>query len=342
MPLSVWPSSANPGQFSFLGTSREAAPLSFSIFTESQMTALSHEGTSDPLPSLHARHLHRTTCDTRIPQVARLTRIALALLAITLIPATLHAQDSKIGNLNGRAKHGKDLYQRYCIGCHGIKGDGQGENAPFIDPKPRDFTLGIFKCRSTPTGSLPLDRDLYDTIGRGLDRSNMPQWLPLSPQERADLVAYIKSFSPRFPTEKGDPPIPIPAETPNTPESVERGETLYQTTLKCYQCHGVTGAGDGPSAASLRDDKDNPIVPYQFTNATRFKCGTTNADLYRIFMTGLDGTPMPSFADFVKPEQAWDLVHYLRALQAQSQKSKPEKSGSVAATSRGSGKLPGQ
>jgi mono/diheme cytochrome c family protein len=32
-------------------------------------------------------------------------------------------------------------------------------------------------------------------------------------------------------------------------------------------------------------------------------------------MTGLDGTPMPSFADVIKPEDAWDLVHYLRTLQ---------------------------
>jgi mono/diheme cytochrome c family protein len=32
-------------------------------------------------------------------------------------------------------------------------------------------------------------------------------------------------------------------------------------------------------------------------------------------MTGLDGTPMPSFADVIKPEDAWDLVHFLRTLQ---------------------------
>jgi len=32
-------------------------------------------------------------------------------------------------------------------------------------------------------------------------------------------------------------------------------------------------------------------------------------------MTGLDGTPMPSFADVIKPEEAWDLVHFLRTLQ---------------------------
>jgi len=31
-------------------------------------------------------------------------------------------------------------------------------------------------------------------------------------------------------------------------------------------------------------------------------------------MTGLDGTPMPSFADNIKPDEAWDLVFYLRSL----------------------------
>jgi len=81
------------------------------------------------------------------------------------------------------------------------------------------------------------------------------------------------------------------------------------------QCHGEKGAANGPAAATLRDDKDNPIAPYNFTVLNRFKCGDSNADLYRIFMTGLDGTPMPSFADYLKPDQAWDLVHYLRTLQ---------------------------
>jgi mono/diheme cytochrome c family protein len=31
-------------------------------------------------------------------------------------------------------------------------------------------------------------------------------------------------------------------------------------------------------------------------------------------MTGLDGTPMPSFADALKPDQAWDIAHYIDAL----------------------------
>jgi mono/diheme cytochrome c family protein len=55
----------------------------------------------------------------------------------------------------------------------------------------------------------------------------------------------------------------------------------------------------------------------------RDKCGATNADLYRILMTGLDGTPMPAWSDWVNPDHAWDLVHYLRKLQVNY---KPQKS----------------
>src|SRR5271157_1439599 len=94
------------------------------------------------------------------------------------------AQETKIGNLTGDAKHGKDLYRRYCVGCHGTLGNGLGENAPYFEPRPRDFTAAVFKCRSTPTGSLPLDTDLYDTVGRGLYASGMPSWNPLMKQER--------------------------------------------------------------------------------------------------------------------------------------------------------------
>ena len=90
------------------------------------------------------------------------------------------------------AKHD---YRRYCVSCHGELGDGNGEKLfPGVDPKPRDFQLGVFKCRSTPTGTLPTDEDLFDTIARGLDRSNMPQWSTFTKQERADLVAWVKHF----------------------------------------------------------------------------------------------------------------------------------------------------
>lgn len=222
--------------------------------------------------------------------------------------------ESHIGNLTGHSEAGADLYYRYCWGCHGARGNGDGENAPYVTPQPRNFVAGTFKCRSTPTGTLPLDSDLYSTLVRGFNFTNMPSWAALTAQQRADLVAFIKTFSARWVTEKPGDPIQIPAEPALTVESIKRGSTLFQK-LECWKCHGQEGRGDGPSASTLTDSNDQPIRPFNFTTSNRSKCGQTNADLYRIFMTGVDGTPMPSFADVVKPEEAWDLVHYLRTLQ---------------------------
>ena len=232
-------------------------------------------------------------------------------------PQPLKPMESHIGNLTGHSEDAKTDYRRYCVGCHGEQGDGNGENAQWLDPKPRNFTLATFKCRSTLTGTLPTDEDLFNSIGRGFTNSNMPIWNTLSRQQRADLVAYIKTFSPRWEKEKPGEPIKIPAEPPVTIQSISHGKALF-TKLECWKCHGPQGKGDGPSAATLTDSQDNPIRPYNFAagqNDSRFKCGSTNEDVYKIFMTGVDGTPMPSFNDTISSSDAWDLVHFLRTLQ---------------------------
>jgi cytochrome c oxidase cbb3-type subunit 2 len=224
------------------------------------------------------------------------------------------AQEAHVDRLTGRAAAGKPLYTRYCAGCHGDEGDARGENAQWIDPKPRDFTMATFKCRSTPSGTLPTDQDLYNSMTRGFVTTNMPPWVALTPHNRVDLVAYIKTFAARWRTAKPGTPITIPPEPTPTVQSILHGRELFQR-LECWKCHGPAGHGDGPSAKTLTDSKDDPIRPYDFQTGTRFMCGSTNEDLYRIFMTGLDGSPMPSFADQLKPAEAWDLVHFLRTLQ---------------------------
>src|SRR5580658_6001287 len=222
--------------------------------------------------------------------------------------------ESHVGNITGHSTDAKGDYRRYCVVCLGDNGDGNGESFPWIDPKPRDFQLGIFKCRSTPTGTLPTDEDLYDTITRGLDRSNMPIWDTFTKVQRADLVAWIKHFSPRWQKQKPGTPIQIPPEPEVTPERVKAGQEVYGK-VQCWKCHGVEGNADGPSASTLTDDLGRPIWAYNFTDGSRPKCGNTDRDLYKIFMTGLDGTPMPSFVDNIKADEAWDLVFYLRTLQ---------------------------
>jgi cytochrome c oxidase cbb3-type subunit 2 len=254
------------------------------------------------------------------PMRALLAGFVVLLLAAD--PPVTFGQESHIGGLTGEASRGKQLYRRYCVGCHGPLGDGRGENAPWVDPKPRDFVTGTFKCRSTPSGELPSDEDLFKSVTRGFVNSNMPSWLPLTGQQRADLVAYVKAFSSRFREEKPPAPVQVPSESAANQQSIQLGNELYQK-MNCWSCHGKEGHGDGPAAQALVDNRGYPVPPYDFGSGTRFKCGESNQDLYRILMTGLDGTPMPSFAHSLTPAQAWDLVHYLRTLQMNAKHERP-------------------
>jgi mono/diheme cytochrome c family protein len=239
--------------------------------------------------------------------------------------ASRDSMESHVAGYTGHVHDAAYDYRRYCVGCHGEMGDANGEVAQWFDPpmwpKPRDFQLGVFKCRSTPTGTLPTDQDLFDAIGRGFDRSAMPIWNQFTKYQRANLVAYVKHFSPRFVTEKPGTPIVIPPEPEVTPERIKAGRDVF-AKVQCWKCHGVQGMANGPSASTLTDDQGRPIAPFNFTDGTRPKCGDTDQDIYKIFMTGLDGTPMPSFADNIKPDEAWDLVFYLRTFMKEPSKAK--------------------
>jgi cytochrome c len=92
----------------------------------------------------------------------------------------------------------------------------------------------------------------------------------------------------------------------------KRGAAVYEK-FNCSQCHGDGAEGDGPSADDLTDDWGNPIVPYDLTEG-HIKCGDGGPEIYRVFIGGLNGTPMPSFADSISPDEAWDLVHFIQSL----------------------------
>ena len=188
-----------------------------------------------------------------------------------------------------------ELYRDACSPCHGHLGDGNGSGARLLGtPQPRDFTLGVYKFRTTPTGSLPADADLLRAISEGVPGTWMPPWKDLlSEDELWALVRYIKGFSEFFAVEEPDPSVRIPQERASTPELVEEGRLVY-AALRCAQCHGPLGRGDGPSADELTDDWDREIIPYDFTQGG-YKAGSAPIDIYRTLATGLNGTPMPAF-----------------------------------------------
>lgn len=211
---------------------------------------------------------------------------------------------------------GRKVYVTSCSPCHGVNGKGDGELSGFLYPKPRDFTRGVYKLRSTMEPA-PTDDDLRRVIETGMTGSAMPAWNGrLTSSEIASVISYIKKFSAETfsnPSGKsiaaGDPP-------PVTPERLAAGKAIYHK-MQCSKCHGESGVGDGPSAAALKDDLGYPIPPANFTLGI-FKGGDDPRDIYTRFTTGMLGTPMPSFGEVLTDDERWNLTLYVKSLATES------------------------
>jgi mono/diheme cytochrome c family protein len=232
-------------------------------------------------------------------------RHAVAALAVVLaLPLVSHAQT---------AVDGPALYQQRCAGCHGKTGHGDGPNAALLDPRPRDFTTGRFKFRSTETGSLPTDDDLTASITNGLHGTAMPSWKKfLSPEQVTALIAQVKTFSPRFATEQPRA-ITMGAEPATSPEGVEAGRAVYEK-LKCSACHGTDGRGAGAIARDLKDDWGRATYATSLAEPWAFRGGNTVRDIFLRFRTGMNGTPMPSFLGAATEPELWQLAVYVKSL----------------------------
>ena len=239
------------------------------------------------------------------------TALAAATMGPTQIP--VRAQGADVGTEAQRAS-GKTLYEKNCSQCHGDKGDGEGYATPHLFPKPRNFTSGKFKIRTTPNGALPTHQDLVNIIRRGMPYTSMPAWPALSDAEVSDLAYYIKTFYPDFAAAESVPkPVELPSAPATTPATIDLGKKLYVET-GCVKCHGNLGRGDGTSAPTLMDELGQPIRAANLTNSWTFRGGSTREDIFRTMTTGFNGTPMPSFTDSLTPEQRWAIADYITSL----------------------------
>ena len=208
---------------------------------------------------------------------------------------------------------GKELYNLNCAHCHGDKGDGAGYGAPFLLPAPRDFVTAQYKFRSTASGQLPTDDDIFRTISRGATGTGMPPWqYLLNDTDRWALVDYVKTFSPPL-RENPDRPLMVIAPAPSRRRDLENGRAVY-VKMQCAKCHGDDGRGVGPAAAALLDGKGKYINTRDFTFASSYRTGFSEREIVRTMETGMNGTPMPSYTAIVTPAEQHDMAAYLMSM----------------------------
>lgn len=207
---------------------------------------------------------------------------------------------------------GKKIYEKKCQYCHGITGKGDGPASNFLNPKPRNFTQALYKIRSTFSNELPTDEDIFNVITKGMPGTSMPGWVQLSEKQRLQLVHYIKTFSERFTKEKPRQ-ILFGKELSSTSKSIQKGKEIYQK-MKCFLCHGDESRGDGVITTTLWNEWKIPFYARNLTKAWTFKGGNTSRDIYRTISTGMNGTPMGSYMDYLNEEEQWYLAHYINSI----------------------------
>ena len=205
---------------------------------------------------------------------------------------------------------GLQIYADFCSVCHGPSGEGNGALASEFTPRPRDFTFGSFKFRSTGLGESPARADWISVIRNGIEGSYgrlMPAFDSFTDTEVLALVEVVRQFAV---LDAYGTPVEIPPRRLDFSEV--RARQLYRSA-GCVECHGANYDGKGPAAAGLTDESGFPIAPADFT-VGKFKGSADLSQIWLRIFGGIPGTPMPSFGQNVSPENLWLVAMYVASL----------------------------
>ncbi len=209
------------------------------------------------------------------------------------------------------------IYMKRCAQCHGEEGDGLGIAAERMYPAPRDFTLGLFKYKTTDSNSeFPSDADLAATIRNGLPGTAMPGWKTILTDAEIDALIYkIKAFG--FWEEETAEDLGLTPIDPGAPPEVTgallaTGRTQFEKA--CVQCHGEAGRGNITSGKRLRDDWENRIWPRNLTRPETWRWTFDARGVFQRLTAGIPSTPMPEHATNISLEDRWAIASYVMTL----------------------------
>lgn len=88
---------------------------------------------------------------------------------------------------------GKTIFSTTCASCHGEQGKGDGVAGASLNPKPRNFTE-MTGWKNGPSVTM-----MYKTLQEGIPNTGMPSFANLSPEDRLNIIMYVRTFNPGFP-----------------------------------------------------------------------------------------------------------------------------------------------
>jgi mono/diheme cytochrome c family protein len=150
--------------------------------------------------------------------------IFISIIAVFMLGGVAAAQEG------ADSERGAELYQAYCMMCHGA--DGQGR----VGANLQDFP------------GIAADAAMQQTIANGVEGSVMPafgeaQGGPLSSVDIADITAYLtgvlEGTEPIAPAPEYQPPDIDPL--PDIDGDPSNGAVVFQ--VNCVACHGEQGQG---------------------------------------------------------------------------------------------------
>jgi mono/diheme cytochrome c family protein len=236
-----------------------------------------------------------------------------------------------------RLDRGAVGFTHYCRACHGAAGDGAGPSALGLRPAPRDLRLGVYKFAAVAAGQLPNDADFRRIITGGLHGTAMLAW-DLRQPELDDVIAYVKTFSPRWQSEVPGEPITLTPDpwTGRAAAGIERGRRVYHGLAQCaVACHPAYATRaeifafaeelmkmrveefrpDLYASVAKPSDFGSPIVPPDFT-FNLLRAGESIPDIARAIASGVGGTAMPTWKNVLPDGDLWAMARYVGSLVA--------------------------